>query len=93
MKTKKYVEMVLNHPNFKKGYNTINRIYFNTKNNSIILTGITNNKQPVNDLSPLLENIILSYKLTGYPPPKFNNIILNIYNKRGEKLSTVTLSC
>lgn len=95
MTEKKSVEKVINHPNFRKGYDIIDHIYFNIKKNTVILTATTNKTYngEIANLNPIMENIILSYKLTGYSPPNIHNIILNIYNKRGKKLSTVTMSC
>jgi hypothetical protein len=95
MTDKKIVERVINHPNFKKNYNVIDHIYFNVKKNVVLLTATTNEKynDDTINLSPIMENIILSYRMTGCLPPKIHNIILDIYNKRGKKLSTVTMSC
>lgn len=93
MKEKKIIEKIINHPKINIKYNVINRIYFSIKKNKIILTGIVNNHGEVSDLTPIIENIILSYRLIGASQPHVDIIILNIYNKRGKKLSTVTVSC
>ena len=95
MTEKKSIEKIINHPKFKEGYNMIDNIYFNYKKNVVTLKGYTNKNYngDVKVLKPISENIVLAYKLTGYQSPIIHKIIIDIYNKRGKKLSTDTMSC
>ena len=95
MTEKKSIEKVINHPQFKKGYDMIDHIYFKYKDNTVTLTATTNKnyKGEGKVLQPIIENISLAYKLTGYQSPTIHRIIIEIYNKRGKKLLTDTMTC
>lgn len=96
MTEKRIIEKVINHPNFKKGYEMIDHVYFSKKKLIIELKATTNklyNDETSPELKSIGESIILAYKLTGYNYPDMLAVNLVIFNRRGKKLLTVSSSC
>jgi len=96
MTEKKIIEKVINHPNFKKGYEMIDHVYFTKKKLIIELKATTNklyDEKTTPELKNIGESIMLAYKLTGYTHPDMLAVNLVIFNRRGKKLFTVTSSC